>query len=230
MTVDMAAQKLTTIVRDVFSKHREAIDEHRTQGALMAARPDFLWHILLQSFATMGNSRGQFGLIHNQANYQRLRYDVLAAYNDEDRRTEISEVCAIAGIRMPRKKAGWIASAFLIIRELGGPEAAKSALMAEPTKAEKEKFLMRFPGIGEKYARNIMMDIHHEQFRSSIAIDVRVGRISKALGVEFSRPYPDHEAFYLNVADRAGMTGWELDRLLYNHADEVELAVSRLNG
>jgi hypothetical protein len=225
LKVELAAARLVPIVREVYSRHAAAIEQHRKAGASVLERPDFLWFILLQSFATMGNSRGQVGLIHNKANNDRLRYENLAAMNDEQRQLEIAEVCRLAGIRMPRKKAEWIAAAFERIKAFGGPEAAKRALMAQPTKAEKERFLLAFAGIGEKYARNIMMDAHHEQFRDSIAVDVRVARISTALGLTFSRPYPDHEAFYLQVAAAAGLSGWDLDRLLYNYTNDIEQAL-----
>ena len=64
-----------------------------------------------------------------------------------------------------------------------------------------------------------MMDVYHEDFRNSIAIDVRIASISAALGLAF-RNYAEHEKFYLEVAKDAGINGWELDRLLFNFKDE----------
>jgi len=80
------------------------------------------------------------------------------------------------------------------------------------------KFLKTFTGIGDKYARNMMMDVYHEEFRDSIAIDSRIKGLSKAWGLV--RAYDEHERFYLGVARAAGLNGWELDRLLYNFHDE----------
>jgi hypothetical protein len=96
---------------------------------------------------------------------------------------------------------------------------AKERLLREVGREAKIRFLDAFPGIGEKYARNIMMDVYHEDFRESIAIDSRIKAISEALGLSFSS-YADHEAFYLTVARKAGLNGWELDRLLYNYRDD----------
>ena len=48
---------------------------------------------------------------------------------------------------------------------MGGPERAKELLLAQPDRDAKIKFLKAFPGIGPKYARNIMMDVYHRQFR-----------------------------------------------------------------
>lgn len=66
-----------------------------------------------------------------------------------------------------------------------------------------------------------MMDVYHEDFRGSIAIDVRIKAISTALGVSFNT-YEEHEQFYLDVAAEAGLNGWELDRLLFWFRAKVE--------
>jgi hypothetical protein len=71
-----------------------------------------------------------------------------------------------------------------------------------------------------------MMGVNHEDFRESIALDVRIKKISEAVGLSFPS-YADHEAFYLDVAREAGLDGWELDRLLFNFRPEVE---ARLAG
>ena len=42
------------------------------------------------------------------------------------------------------------------------------------------------PGIGDKYARNIMMDVYHEDFRDSIAVDARIKAVSERLGLSFA--------------------------------------------
>ena len=55
------------------------------------------------------------------------------------------------------------------------------------------------------------MDVYHEDFRDSIALDLRIKAISEALGLSFSS-YTEHERFYLDVAREAGLNGWELDR------------------
>jgi endonuclease III len=120
---------------------------------------------------------------------------------------------------MPAIKARYIAGCFERIQRIGGPEAAKQRLLQQPGREGKIQFLKQFPGIGDKYARNIMMDIYHQDFRNSIAIDARIQRISTAWGLEFAS-YREHEAFYLRVAERAGLNGWELDRLMFHFTDD----------
>jgi hypothetical protein len=103
---------------------------------------------------------------------------------------------------------------------MGGPKAAKEALLSKPGRDEKIKFLKSFSGIGDKYARNILMDVYHPDFRESIAVDARINGLSKMLELEFDN-YAGHEQFYLDVANEAGLSGWELDRLLFNFREEV---------
>jgi len=184
-------------------------------------REDFLWHYLLQSFSTMGRSAGWHGLIGNKDNYNRITFEELNSLNEEQRVIVVNEVCKKAKIRMHAKKAAFILECFKQIKELGGPEKAKNKLLSLEGRDKKIRFLMQFHGIGEKYSRNIMMDVYHEDFRDSIAIDTRIKEISKLLGVEFDS-YEEEEQFYLAAANQAGLNGWEVDRLLYNFKDKFK--------
>lgn len=219
-----AKNRLVAVIRILAAEKRNELERLKQEHSGLT-RADFIWHYLLQSFSTMGRASGWHGLIGNKENYQRVTYKVLAALPPEARRTQVQQVCQSAGIRMPDKKADYILRCFDYVRQLGGPETAKAKLLAQPGREAKIRFLQTFPGIGPKYARNIMMDVYHEDFRNSIALDVRIKAISEALGLSFSS-YAEHESFYLSVARDAGINGWELDRLLFNFREEVE---SRLN-
>jgi hypothetical protein len=213
-------KRLVSVVRSLAAEKRNELERLKQEYSGLA-RSDFLWHYLLQSFSTMGRASGWYGLIGNQENYQRVTYDALAALTSEAREVQVREVCRAAGIRMPDIKADYILRCFEYVQRLGGPEAAKAILLAQPGRDAKIRFLESFPGIGPKYARNIMMDVYHEDFWDSVALDVRIKAISDALGLSFAS-YTEHESFYLDVAREAGVNGWELDRLLFNFRPEVE--------
>jgi len=67
-----------------------------------------------------------------------------------------------------------------------------------------------------------MMDVYHEEFRDSIAIDSRIRSISKELGVSFGSDYEAHEDFYRKVAKASGLkNAWELDRIMFHFKDDV---------
>lgn len=211
---------LADILRDLAVPFRAELDRLKANHNELQ-RPDFLWRYLLSSFATMGKSSGWSGLIGNTQNYSRVDYAALLAIGDDRRLAHVEAVCRAAKVRMPARKATFITGCFDKVRALGGPEASKAVLLAQVGRAGKLRWLRTLPGIGEKYARNILMDVYHEEFRDSVAIDIRIKAISSALGLTFAS-YEVHEAFYLGVAAQAGLNGWELDRLLYHHRAEVE--------
>jgi hypothetical protein len=215
-----ARNRLAAVVRTLAAEKRTELERLKQEHSGLA-RPDFIWHYLLQSFSTMGRAAGWHGLIGNKNNYQQVTYNVLASLAPDARRTQVRQVCLAAKVRMPDMKADYILRCFDYVRQLGGPEAAKAKLLNQPGREAKIRFLQTFPGIGPKYARNIMMDFYHEDFRNGIALDVRIKAISDALGLSFSS-YAEHESFYLTVAREAGINGWELDRLLFNFREEVE--------
>lgn len=211
--------QLVAVIRHLATEKRTDIDQLKKSYDDID-RPDFLWHYLLQSFATMGRSSGWKGLIGNRANYSRVTYPALHALPGGDRLRVTREVCRDAKVRMPNRKGDFIVGCFERVRELGGPEAAKAALLTQHGRENKIRWLKSMPGIGDKYARNIMMDVYHEEFRDSIAVDTRIKSVSEQLGLSFSS-YVAHEAFYLSVAHQAGLNGWELDRLLYNFLPDI---------
>jgi hypothetical protein len=188
--------------------------------------PEFLWNALVQSFSTLGNSSGYDRLIGNPENREKMEYAVMMTLPSAERKKYIEEVLRKANVRFPSKKAMWLQEDLNILAQLGGPEQAKAAFEREPGAASKMKFLERFYGIGKKYARNIPMDVYHPEFHSCIAVDARIKALSKHLGLRFPT-YEAEEQFYLSVAERAGIEGWDLDRLLYHFEADVSTALNQ---
>jgi endonuclease III len=228
MKMTSAHDRLLKVVRQLAAEKRQELESLKRKRSGLK-RPDFVWHYLLQSFATMGKASGAKGLIHDQDNYQRVTFAALDALTRKKRERQVHEVCHAAKVRMPDMKARYILECFDHVKSMGGPEKAKGLLFAQQGKDAKIEFLKTFRGIGPKYARNIMMDVYHEEFRDSIALDVRIKSISRELGLSLSdSDYTEHEGFYLDVAHSAGLNGWELDRLLFNFGDEVKKRLGAL--
>jgi thermostable 8-oxoguanine DNA glycosylase len=217
MDIKIAHDKIASIARRLAQEKQLTLNKLKAEYHKLS-RPDFLWHYLLQSFSTMGRASGWEGLIGNKNNYNKLRYENLAELPPNDRARVVEQTCKDAKIRMPSVKADYILKCFEQIKAFGGPETAKKMLFSQVGREGKIRFLKKFSGIGDKYARNIMMDVYHEDFRDSIALDVRIKSISDAYGLTFTS-YTQHEEFYLSVAREAGINGWELDRLIFNFKD-----------
>jgi endonuclease III len=212
-------QRLLGALRHLTPDMKETLRKRKEEGLEQRNRPDFIWHSLLQSFATMGNARGWDGLVGNKANYNLLTFEALSELDSVERLERLDKVLRASKVRMSGKKAAWLGLNHEIIVEIGGPEEARRQALAQNGRDGKVAFMQRFHGIGDKYARNIWMDVYHPDFRNAIAVDERIKRITEALGYSF-KSYAEHERFYQEIAREANLEGWEVDRLLYNHLDE----------
>jgi len=213
-----ATENLSRVARTIGDRYRKELEASKKNHRDLS-RDDFLWHYLLQSFATMGGANGSKGLIENPNNYSKVAYEVLRSLASSKRIARIEQVLRTAQVRWPSRKAVFISTCLDHIEALGGLLAAKKALLGLVGRDEKIAFLDAFPGIGPKYARNIMMDVYHKDFRESIALDSRIKAISKVLGLRFAT-YGAEEQFFLKAAHNANLEGWELDRLIWGHLDE----------
>ena len=80
--------------------------------------------------------------------------------------------------------------------------------------------MKRFHGIGDKYARNVWMDLYDPHFHDAVAYDERLKKIAAALGERF-QSYAATEAYFAGLATDSGRTSWEVDRLLYHFNREA---------
>lgn len=218
--------RLVTTARAVSVREESRLNELKRNGQRTLRRPDFLWHTLVDNASTLGSSRGHEGLIKTPENYRRVEYSTVVRVPRGRLEAHLSEALLAGKVRMPRQKARSLARCLDLIEALGGAAPARKAALSMPGTDAKIAFMRLFPGVGPKYARNSWMNVYHEDFRSTIAIDSRIQSISDALGVRF-RTYEEHEAFYREVARDAGMDAWDLDRIMYRFQGELLSAVRR---
>lgn len=210
-----AFRAFAQISRRLAAEHADDLERWKREGAAAFDNAEWLWQALLQSYATKGGSAGWDRLLGDRSRAERLGYDRLAALSPEYRAREITEVVATSGVRWPNRKAKETADAFECLVSWGGPSDARDHLFALSSLQERLNFLRQFHGIGDKYSRNILMDVFHPDARDVIAIDQRIERVCSAHGLNFP-DYESQERFLLAVAHAAGLCGWELDRLMYN--------------
>ncbi len=213
-----ARKRLSAVAESFAHKYRDELKALKAKHKDLN-RPDFLWHYLLQSFATMGRSSGWRGLIGNPDNYAQVAYDRLKRLTPQRRVAKLQKILSAAGVRWPARKVVFLSKCLDQIEDMGGLLAAKKKLLNQPGRDKKIAFLADLSGIGDKYARNLMMDVYHEDFRDSIAIDSRIRKVSEKLALSFNS-YQEEERFFLDAAHDAKLEGWELDRLMYNHQKE----------
>ena len=197
----------------------ERIEGLKQNARQRREREDMLWFELILSMATLQGSSGS--TLATDGEYcSQVEYETLREMDDSERIDHLEGVLLDAGVNMHLRKADFINAQLKRIESLGGLDAAQQAFGSQEEKEAEMDFLQKFKCIGDKYARNIGMDIFHPDLRDTVALDARMNSISDKLGVKFGS-YGGHEQFYVDVAERLGMTAWELDRLLYRYTDDV---------
>ena len=205
--------------------HTQHLAEKKEHATKLRSDPELLWFLLLQSAATLGNSRGAAGLIQNPDLLASVAYSKLVEIEPKDREAHL--LCALrkAKVRWLTMKAPWLAKNIDLIEAMGGVKEATKKMLTLATREEKLKFTKSFHGIGDKYARNIWMDIYDCHFVDTVAIDSRLKKIACAIGFVGKR-YCESEAMFQAVAKDAGLQAWELDRLLYGFTEHYSHAIA----
>jgi N-glycosylase/DNA lyase len=208
-------KRLVQAILDRPPEHDIEIKKLRKNSRQISKRPDWLWHLLLSSMSTMGISRGYKGLIENPQNYNLVSYTTLIKLAPKERIVNIRQALQNGSVLRYKPKTRWLANNISFILDCGGIESLQHFILKAKGKDSKIRLIKLFEGIGDKYARNIFMDIHHEDFIDSITIDERITKILDALMVEHSLSYLEKEQFLIELAKDCGISPWHLDRLLY---------------
>ena len=171
--------KLIEFLKNLPPDMGKRLEELKANGRKESERKDLIWHLLLQSFSTMGNSSGWYGLIKNENNYRQVAWANIVNLETAVRYPTLERVLRLAKVRMPEKKAKWLEEDFIIIQNMGGIAEVNKKALNQKGKINKISFLQQFHGIGDKYSRNIWMDMYHPDFYDSIAIDERIKKINQ---------------------------------------------------
>ena len=209
--------------------HEERLAKMRAQAELLRPQPGLVWLMLLQSAATMGSSSGWDGLFGSPILQTLITFNAVDAIRPKLRASYMAPILQTASVRWPRQKAEALAKNHIIISGLGGEVAARQTALASPTRDAKMAFMNQFHGIGDKYARNVWMDLWDPDFHDAIAYDQRLKKIGEALGARLTS-YVSAEQYFTEIARESGRTPWEVDRLLYHFSgDALDAIAGRAN-
>lgn len=198
----------------------DRLDALTGHAAMLSSRDDLVWYLLLQSMSTLRSSRGHRYIFPDGIEpVASITFPALAKLSSRYRKDALS--AAFKSLYKGQDKAGWLDCNFERIECMGGEAGALSTMRALTGMAAKTHWISRFDGIGDKYSRNVWMDIRDPHFEQSIAVDIRLEEVGRLTGMAVSAPYRDKERFFLAIAGEAGLSGWEADRLLYNFKDEL---------
>lgn len=177
---------------------------------------DWLWRALIRSHATLGGAAA-YGHLLEGGRHDELLFENLIELPPDQRQDTIQEIFANAGVRYTNNKTAYMIYNLNLFDKYSNMVHRGQELM-ELTFNDCIKQLRKYKGIGPKYARNICMDLRLLAFEQSIAIDSRIEKFIHWL--EFNphenANYETKEASLLSIAAEADLSGWELDRLLFN--------------
>jgi len=197
---------------------RAELEVMKERAAAQRKKEDLLWRELCGLTATHGS------VVHAEefmAMYdERLAFHRLPANKEERTRVIFN---ALKDAKVPRfreEKSENLSSNYDRVKGMGGPEEATKVMLSLKGKKQKIKWIRQFDGVGEKYSRDIWMDIYDPDFHDSIALDARVKNFAKLIGLNATRS-EDLEKQLLDFARECNLSGWELDRLIFNFGELI---------
>lgn len=191
---------------------RDELQSIRSKSITNRKFPDLLWRGLCVVVATSGSSVNAAAFM---AQYNTtLRFDLLPVKAAAREKVIYAALEEARVPRMRKQKAQDLSENYRMIKKLGGPQKASEVMLGLAGKQVKQKWIRQFHGVGLKYSNDIWMNINDPDFQDAIALDTRVKNFAKAIG--FNVKSPTLEAELLEFASDCGLTGWELDRLIYN--------------
>lgn len=217
--------RLIRALRRLDPDKEQALAKTKADAEVLRQQRDLLWRLLVGAMSTLGNSRGYKKMFGAPGLYREVSFAVLEGLTEAGREKKLERTLSRATVLWSRKKAVWLNRNFERIQELGGVHRANQQALALPDRTAKMQFMRQFSGIGEKYARDVWMDIHDPHFRDTIALDVNVKKITAALGYSFGS-YEEEERFFRKIAQKAERELWEADRLLYQFNDDFLRVIS----
>lgn len=201
----------------MMASEANAFEQLKKDAVEFGDHTDWPWIGLVLSAATRGGSWRWEKLV--KPRYQSdLSWLSISQISAEDRRARLETVG-----RFWRQTASWLEQAYLQVQSDGGPKELREMLSLMPTN-DVIAYWKSYKGVKDKYARNIMMDIYHPNFRKDFfAIDSRLDELLPMLGYVGSRDYQSKEQFLIELARDIGIDAWDLDRLLYSKHSELKV-------
>ena len=179
-------ERLTEAVKRVLetTDAKQRIEKQKRTAEQRRERSDTLWFELILSMSTWQGSSGS-DLATEEEYYSEVTYNKLLRMPEKERVQHLKQVLLDAGVNMHKKKSRYISSHVNRIESMGGLDAAQQEFESKDGKNAKMNFLKQFKGIGDKYSRNIGMDLFHPDFRDTVALDTRIRNVTDELDIEF---------------------------------------------
>lgn len=215
----MERHLLVVLLWKLAVEHHEQIERTKAISLSWGEYPDWPWNGIVLSAATRGGSaRWDRQVAPRYAN--ELSWSAIFDLSDAERHARFLTVG-----RFKNVTARWLEAAYQRFHQAEGPKGIRGSLAAKDAAAV-ISYWRELPNVGDKYARNIMMDVYDGRFRDGyFAVDSRIKALLPSLGYQGRNVYCEQEAFLNALATEVGIESWQFDRLLYQAHEKIAAAL-----
>lgn len=211
-------KQFAAVVRPFVKNSKKIVREVRRVSKKQGKAPDWPWNRFVHAFASNGGAWYWDENVRLKLS-QQYSWRVISALPAARRKARLFE--ATNPLRRKRL-APKFEEVFLIIKQSGGPAAIKRKYNTLGTAKERLEFWKEFPGIGNKYAREIPMRSYDPFFIDKhFAVDARLRAILKIIFKD-KLGYAAAEAFFISAAKKLKISCWELDTVLFEKSNKIK--------
>jgi hypothetical protein len=210
-------KRLAGVVRSFLDNSKREIEGVRCYSQEQGRAPDWPWNRFVHAFASNGGTWYWEDEVY--PNYEQYSWATVESLTDHERKKRLAD----ATNPLRRKRfSPFFEQVFQRIRKAGGPKAVKKEYNAISTAEARIAYWKEFPGIGDKYSREIPMRSYDPFFLNDhFAVDARLRSILKKL-FDIPPNYRSAESFFVSVARELKTDCWTLDTVLYDHYKDIE--------
>lgn len=217
------------ILRDILDGDRDRLTAQFEAGAQLRRQAGWAWYVFVQSYGTNGGVRSWDAFLA-EGGADLISWDPLFAGTPGDADAAAARLDALSHRFLAPRRASRTRPALLAtlrrFHAVGGPDVVARTWMGHKRTETVLGWLKTFPMIGDKYARNMCMDVSHPLILDHIALDHRIHALCDLVeGAPARIPYRSREGWLRGIAGGLGINGWYLDRLLFGRYEEIRAAI-----
>jgi len=222
-------KRFVEVLRGILDGDQDRLDAQFISATRLRAQEGWTWYVLAQSYATNGGVK-TWDAFAAQGGGDLIQWDALFGDCPNDVEAAATRLEALSHRFLAPRRAGRTRPALLAtfrrFHAVGGPEVIARTWMGHNRTETLLGWLKTFPMIGDKYSRNMCMDVAHPLVLNHVALDHRLNALcDRVEGAPPATPYGPREAWLLGLAAELGVNGWHLDRLLFGRYDEIGAAL-----
>ncbi|MGA1798684.1 hypothetical protein VH567_07875 [Sphingomonas sp. 4RDLI-65] len=206
-------------VKNIIARHAAKMSDNlkslKVEAIAFGEQEDWPWIGFVMSCATYGGSKNWSNNVEPRISL--FEWAAVNALSDDERQALF---LTVPNPRFLTRTANNLEKIYQSIKNDGGPKVVRERFASLQSAEALIAALKTYPGIGDKYARNMPMDVYHPLVQTHFAFDHRLNAVIQTV-IGGLPPYEVREAMMGRVATEIGIDAWDLDRVLYSRHTEI---------